>query len=133
VIPLAISFNAPSVNDGTQGAGTSDFTHALGYSYSEDPKFMYCAEDMTTEGSVNWWLPNCGLSGGSSGGPWMQPVSGGNGIVISVNSWGYTSSPGMAGPKLDLSPALCLFQSAGSTSLADNFPDGDAGVAIPCP
>jgi hypothetical protein len=133
VIPLAMSFNAPSVNDGTQGAGTSDFTHALGYSYSEDPKFMYCAEDMTTEGSVNWWLPGCGLSGGSSGGPWMQPVNGGNGIVISVNSWGYTGSPGMAGPKLDLGSALCLFQSAGSTPLAGSFADGDAGAAIPCP
>ena len=49
---------------------------------------------------MNFWLPNCGLSGGSSGGPWVQPFTNGNGTIISVNSWGYTNQPGMAGPKL---------------------------------
>ena len=39
---------------------------------------MYCAEALGTEGSYNdLWLGSCGLSGGSSGGPWVQPVSGG--------------------------------------------------------
>ena len=123
---LSMSFAAPAPNG---------FTHALGYSYSEDPNFMYCAENMTTEGSVNWWLPSCGLSGGSSGGPWVQPLSGGNGPVISVNSWGYTNSPGMAGPKLSGSSALCVFNVAKSTDLTGEVPttDGDEGIATPCP
>jgi hypothetical protein len=88
---LALGFSAPA-HDATD---TTDFTTALGYSYSEDPNFMYCAEDMTTiNGTINWWLPSCGLTGGSSGGPWVQPLSGGSGPIISVNSWGYTNSPG---------------------------------------
>ncbi|OOZ35399.1 hypothetical protein BOW51_11385 [Solemya velesiana gill symbiont] len=120
-----------SVDDG--------FTHALGYSYSDDPNFMYCAEDMTTEEAAsinytNWWLPSCGLSGGSSGGPRVQPMDTetGSGPVISVNSWGYTSSPGMAGPKLTSgsSTADCLFVIATSQSPFESVPtsDGDAGI-----
>jgi hypothetical protein len=125
---LTMQFSAPFLND---------FTHALGYSYSEDPNFMYCAEDMTTEGSVNWWLPSCDLSGGSSGGPWVQPMDepDGNGPVISVNSWGYTNQPGMAGPKLSGSSASCVFGVATSTPLTGVVPtaDGDEGVATNCP
>jgi hypothetical protein len=107
---LGISFSTPST-------GSTAVTHALGYSYSEDPKLMYCAEGMGTEGSVNWWLSQCGLSGGSSGGAWMQPVNGGNGPVISLNSWGYTNQPGMAGPKLSGTSASCVFEAAQNSSL----------------
>jgi len=131
---MAISFAAPSVND----AGPSDFTHALGYSYDNDPQLMYCAEDMTTEGAVNWWLPNCGLSGGSSGGPWVQPMDlspadggFGNGPIISVNSWGYTNQPGMAGPKLSGTSASCIFARAkDTTALVGTWADGEAGVKV---
>jgi hypothetical protein len=100
---LPISFSAPSVGSAAD---------ALGYSYSEDPKLMYCTEALGTEGSSNWWLSQCGLSGGSSGGPWLQPVNGGDGPVISVNSWGYSGSPGMAGPMLADTSAQCLFGAA---------------------
>lgn len=131
---LAVSFSTPYSDDTDPGAASIDFTHALGYSYSEDPKFMYCAEDMTTEGSANWWLPSCGLSGGSSGGPWMQPISSGSGPVISVNSWGYSNLPGMAGPKLDVSSASCVLVMAKSTAWsAIDYTDGEAGSAIICP
>jgi hypothetical protein len=97
-----------------------DRTHALGYSYSQDPNFMYCAEDMTTNGTANWFLTNCGLSGGASGGPWIQPfdTTTGSGPIISVNSWGYTGGkPGMAGPKLSGTSASTLFDAinAGTT------------------
>lgn len=111
-----------------------DFTHALGYSYSEDPNFMYCAEDITTEGSYNWWLASCDLSGGSSGGPWIQPMdeTKGAGPIISVNSWGYTTSSGMAGPILAGTSALCVFQEA-KTAVISSGSDGDAGVAALCP
>ena len=132
---LPISFQAPEVNNET----SIDFTHAIGYSYSDDPNLMYCAEDMTTEGSYNWWLSSCGLSGGSSGGPWVQPMdtTKGSGPVISVNSWGYTTSPGMAGPKLDSSSAEYLFCLAISTGLNSvSTIDGEAGTVGPddsCP
>ena len=131
---LTIDFTIkPDHDDETPGASSDDFTHALGYSYNVDPNFMYCADDMTTEGAVNWWLPSCGLSGGSSGGPWVQPmITGtGNGPVISVNSWGYVGSPGMAGPQLQATSAACVFGAAELTPLlAVSSEPGDAGVAV---
>jgi hypothetical protein len=134
---LAIQFDLPFYNDGTDGSGSADFTHALGYSYDQDPKLMYCAEDMTTEGAVNWWLPNCDLSGGSSGGTWVQPMNEITGIgpVISVNSWGYTTSSGMAGPKLNngASTASCLFDEAETKAFeAVSSADGNEGVKVTC-
>ncbi len=129
---LPLSFTLPSFNDPT----TSDITRALGYSYSDDPNLMYCAEDMTTEGDVNWWLPSCALSGGSSGGPWVQPMdtTNGSGDIISVNSWGYTNSPGMAGPKLVGTSALCIFNTLTSAPFPASQPaDGDAGIKVTCP
>ena len=132
---MTIEFTAPAIDDGAAGAGTADFTHGMGYSYSDDPYFMYCAEDMTTEGTDNWWLPSCELSGGSSGGPWFQPLDEGNGRgpLISVNSWGYTTSAGMAGPKLYGTSAQCVFDAAILKSFPVNPSDGDAGYAEPCP
>lgn len=128
---LQITFDTPISNDGMPGADSDDFTHALGYSYSDDPNLMYCAEDMTLIEGDDWWLPSCELSGGSSGGPWVQPMdnAAGSGPVISVNSWGYTTAPGMAGPMLDTSSAACVFQDAINTSF-DDVPvtDGEAGI-----
>ncbi len=106
---LAVDFTAPA---------TGLEATALGYSYSDDPYFMYCQEPMGTNGFANYWLDSCDLSGGSSGGPWMQPLDGGNGSVISVNSWGYTTRAGMAGPKLHDNSAQLLFDVATSTDLA---------------
>lgn len=120
---LAISFGDPKHDV----AGSSDFTHALGYSYSKDPKFMYCAEDMTVNGPDNWWLSHCGLSGGSSGGPWVQPMTSGSGPIISVNSWGYTAGPGMAGPKLFGTSAACVFGEAKGAPLSTA-----PGAAVSC-
>jgi len=122
---LSVSFATPA---------TGAVTHALGYSYSDDPNFMYCAEAMTTEGTANWWLPSCGLSGGSSGGPWVQPLSDGTGPLISVNSWGYTNQPGMAGPKLSGTSAECVMTMATGTAFASvSTADGNEGVSATCP
>ena len=103
----AVTFDAP-----TTGATAT----ALGYSYSEDPKFMYCQEELGSESGGDWWLGSCGLSGGASGGPWLQPGTTGNEAIFSVNSWGYTTQPGMAGPKLVGTSASCVFTVAKSTS-----------------
>jgi hypothetical protein len=122
---LAAQTGAAPVSDGTAR------THALGYSYSDDPNFMYCAENMSTNGADNWWLGSCGLSGGSSGGPWVQPMntSTGAGPVISVNSWGYTNSPGMAGPRLYGSSASCVIELGKSRNFSSvPTANGEAGV-----
>lgn len=117
---MNISFSAPT---------TSVYTYALGYSYSKDPSFRYCAENMETEGAYNWWLGSCGLSGGSSGGPWTQSDATdlGLGPVMSVNSWGYTRSPGMAGPKLNGNSASCLFDKALSQDFSTVINGGVVG------
>lgn len=120
---LPIDFLPPYVADGDRGAGSLDFTHALGYSGTADPNFMYCAEDMGTFGVDNWWLRSCGLSGGSSGGPWVQPMdeATGSGEIVSVNSWGFDNGrPGMAGPVLNGTSAQCLFDEAKVASLDSN-------------
>jgi hypothetical protein len=124
VTAMGISFSSPTL-------GT--LTHGLGYSYSVDPQFMYCADGLTQESTVNWWLGNCGLTGGSSGGPWSQPfnTSTGNGPIISVNSWGYTGQPGMAGPKLAGTSASCVFAVAKSSSVTTTT-DGEEGVKANC-
>jgi hypothetical protein len=122
VMPMLVDFAAPDV-----GA----FTHALGYSYSEDPNFKYCAENLASLDTVNWWLGSCGLSGGSSGGPWIQPLSGGNGPLISVNSWGYTNQPGMAGPKLNGTSAASVFSCATTAPLLGNPGVAYAGTCAP--
>ena len=44
-------------------------------------------------------------------------MSGGSGPVISVNSWGYTNQPGMAGPKLSGTSAATLFSTAKDTTV----------------
>lgn len=125
VTAMDVSFTSPSLNT---------LTHALGYSYSMDPQFMYCADNLTQESAVNWWLGNCGLTGGSSGGPWSQPfnTSTGNGPIMSVNSWGYTGQPGMAGPKLAGTSASCVFAVAKGAAMG-TFADGQAGVKANCP
>jgi hypothetical protein len=122
---LPVQFEAPLAD---VAGSTADVTHALGYSYSDDPHFMYCSEDMTSESAVNWWLPSCGLSGGASGGPWVQPMdtAAGTGSVISVNSWGYTDRPGMAGPKLSGTSASRVFTQALSAPVT-----GGTGVVVP--
>ena len=123
---MGISFAQPKFDVANSN---TDYTHALGYSYSEDPNFMYCAEDMHQLDGANWWLGSCALSGGSSGGPWVQPMdlANGSGPLISVNSWGYTNQPGMAGPKLWGTSAAAVFACANDgTSSAST--DGDEGL-----
>jgi hypothetical protein len=127
VTPMTVSFATPQFSVANSDY---DYTHALGYSYSDDPNFMYCAQDMTQLDASNWWLGSCGLSGGSSGGPWIQPLANGAGPLISVNSWGYTNQPGMAGPKLGGTSAQCVFnaaQSSATTPLPAPAGDGNEG------
>lgn len=107
----------------------SPVTHAFGYSGSQDPSLRFCAEGLASTDAVNWWLASCGLTGGSSGGPWIEPLTGASdavktGPVISVNSWGYANQPGMAGPKFPGTSVACLFTAAQSR-------EPDAGLTPP--
>ena len=119
---LTVDFSAPILGESAT---------ALGYSGKDDPYFHYCQESLSTDGPSNYWLGSCGLEGGSSGGPWMQPVDGGNGVIISINSYGYVDStgaslPGMAGPKLHNNSAALLFHAAKGSDLAS----ADSGFVI---
>lgn len=98
--PLEIGWSAHS--------SKSTYAVALGYSWVDDPSLMYCSEAVGSIVGItdytNLWLANCALSGGSSGGPWLQTdngrVSGGDATIFSLNSWGFDDGPGMAGPVL---------------------------------
>jgi hypothetical protein len=56
----------------------------------------------------------------------MQPLDAGNGTVMSVNSWGYTTRAGMAGPKLHDNSAQLLFQVSQCSDLSSSA----RGVAV---
>ena len=75
-------------------------------------------EGLGTEGSANYWLGRCDMSGGSSGGPWVQPMDEATGVgpVFSVNSWGYTTRAGMAGP--NRAPPASVSREPGRNSTA---------------
>lgn len=106
VNPLTISFSTPS----------SSTTYALGYSYAKDPSFRYCSDTLSNISTANWYLASCKLTGGASGGPWMQSATGA-GPIISVNSWVPFAGPGMAGPKLSgTSKASCTYTGTANTT-----------------
>ena len=115
IAPMTVSFSEDD-------ADYNIYTHALGYSYSEDPNFMYCAESVGAGSYDGWLLPNCGLSGGASGGPWTQSIKAdlGTGPIMSVNSYGPRRGRSyMGGPLLHGNDASCLFDTARTISEAD--------------
>lgn len=129
--PMAITFR--SAAEVEQGADSNIYTHALGYSYSQDPNFMYCAEPVRHSSYGGWLLSSCGLSGGASGGPWTQSQDAdlGVGPLISVNSYGPSRGKSyMGGPYLYGNDAECLFDQA---KQADLGPTGGGYVISVCP
>ena len=67
-----------------------------------------------------------------SGGPWLKDTdTDGRGTVISINSWGYATVPGMAGPNFSTasgSKAECLFEVAKNTPFEDMV--GKRGIVV---
>lgn len=129
---MPITFESPYADE----PSNDDFTQALGYTYSSDPNLMCCAGSMadgSDEDLVYWWLGNCGLSGGSSGGPWIQPAmsTSGSDPLVCLNSWGYSNAPGMGGPKLNTDVAENLFDFAKNQAFEDiDASDGNEGVIV---
>ncbi|EJK65710.1 hypothetical protein THAOC_13405, partial [Thalassiosira oceanica] len=123
VEPLPVDFGWEHGADGNVG----EFTHGLGYSFDKDPDFRYCAGGMSSKFGIpnyeNLWIDVCLMTGGSSGGPWMKDVdTEGRGTVVSVNSWGYASTPGMGGPDFSTergSKAECLLERAMSIKFGE--------------
>jgi V8-like Glu-specific endopeptidase len=79
-----------------QGVGLLEFN----FGYPAEPPFdgqhlMFCSGiigfDPYDGGDVG--IP-CNMNGGSSGGPWLMQFDGINGLVNSVNAYGYPSEPG---------------------------------------
>jgi hypothetical protein len=57
----------------------------------------------------------------------------GSGAIISLNSWGFSDSPGMAGPILVGTSALCVFEAVeASYPMLGVVVDGEAGVEAEC-
>ena len=85
-----------------------DQAFAFGYPASQKYKgsdLVYCAgsifEDPYNE-EATWGLP-CGMTGGSSGGPWLSGfnTSSQAGTLSSLNSYGYSGVKAMHGPKFN--------------------------------
>ncbi len=88
------------------GVSIGDKLYAFGYPAAGKYKgkdLTYCAgpifEDSNNQ-DLTWGMA-CGMTGGSSGGPWLSTFSEttGSGTLSSVNSYGYSGVRNMYGPK----------------------------------
>jgi len=114
-------------------------TTSLGYSMEHNPDFRYCADNTgfkeAASGVRTYWLSNCGLTGGASGGPWVKNMdSKGKGTIVSVNSWSLASVSGMGGPIIDEKNARCLINAARAVDYeaVAALPDGEQGIFVNC-
>ncbi len=88
------------------GTNTGDKLYAFGYPASGKYKgndLVYCAGNITTDAfndDLTWGM-GCGMTGGSSGGPWLKAFTEttGSGTLNSLNSYGYSGVKSMFGPK----------------------------------
>ena len=82
---------------------------------------VYCAGNVFTDefnGDDTWGMA-CGMTGGSSGGPWLSGFNEttGSGTLSSLNSYGYSGIKNMYGPKFN-----------GNTADVLNAADGSSGA-----
>jgi hypothetical protein len=84
---------------------------------------VYCAGNIFTDSlndDLTWGMP-CGMTGGSSGGPWLSGFNEatGSGALSSLNSYGYSGIKNMYGPTFN-----------GDTQDVYNAADGATGNTI---
>ena len=87
----------------TSGAQGFSFGYPAAAPYA-GADLTYCSQTLGEDanmGNVTWAMGSCGMTGGSSGGPWMSNFSTDRGGLSSVNSYGYTGLIGMYGPKFN--------------------------------
>jgi len=130
-----LDFVLGEVVEGEKGVG-------LGYTYDFNPDFRYCADTYTQkevqagQGLFTYWLPNCGLGSGASGGPWLKnfDTTTGSGSIVSVNSWSFSSGTGMGGPKIDPAEGRCLMNFAREVDVdvLEAQAEGEQGSYVNC-
>jgi V8-like Glu-specific endopeptidase len=106
--------------DATAGVGST--VTALGYPAAEKYRgndLVYCQGATKTDaqtGNTTYSLP-CGMTGGSSGGPWLTNASAGFGAKLkSLNSYGYSGVKNMYGPIFNAETTKTLTVANGTTS-----------------
>ena len=90
------------------GVSAGQKLYAFGYPAAGKYKgndLVYCAGAIITDqynDDLTWGMP-CGMTGGSSGGPWLSSFSEatGSGTLSSLNSYGYSGIKNMYGPKFN--------------------------------
>ena len=83
------------------------------FGYPAQKKFkgndlIYCSNKIDGDpynDNDTYRMNQCKLNGGSSGGPWFKAFSGGSGMLISVNSYGYGGVTAMHGPMFNSNTA----------------------------
>jgi hypothetical protein len=117
--------------DGTVGTqdiafteiGLGNLVYAFGYPAAQKYKgndLVYCAGPVGTDpntGGATYRI-ECGMTGGSSGGPWFSPFTegSGTGTLASVNSYGYRGDSGMYGPKFNANTQAVYTTADGATA-----------------
>lgn len=96
--------NTPSWSENS----AMDDTFLFGYPSAgryKGSQLIYCRGPLEYDGKMMYetYRVGCGMTGGSSGGPWLSPFDSsgpdtGRGIVMSVNSYGYAGRKAMYGP-----------------------------------
>jgi hypothetical protein len=92
----------------TSGISSGQKLYAFGYPAAgkyHGNDLIYCAGNIFPDDlnqDLTWGMP-CGMTGGSSGGPWLSSFSEstGSGTLSSLNSYGYSGIKNMYGPKFN--------------------------------
>jgi hypothetical protein len=90
------------------GTNAGDTLYAFGYPAAgkyHGNDLTYCSGQIITDSlnsNLTWGMP-CGMTGGSSGGPWLKGFNEttGSGTLNSLNSYGYSGIKNMYGPKFN--------------------------------
>jgi Trypsin-like peptidase domain len=87
----------------TSGVNAGNKLYAFGYPAAQKYKgkeLTYCAGNVFTDqyNEDDTWGMACGMTGGSSGGPWLSGFEGSNPALSSLNSYGYQGLANMYGP-----------------------------------
>ena len=85
---------------------------------------VYCAGNVFTDefNEDDTWGMACGMTGGSSGGPWLSGFNEttGSGTLSSLNSYGYSGIKNMYGPKFNTDTSAVFGAANGSNGATQN-------------
>jgi len=84
---FGIAFTSPSTGDTRQSFG---YPAAGKYSGGD---LIYCLGPVAPDGNYDTWGMNCDMTGGASGGPWIEDYGKNSAALNSVNSYKYNGGP----------------------------------------